>query len=64
MRRAGKIRGWAVPVLLLCVFVLTRLLILFYSTTIYHDEEEFRGTVAKEIIEGNRFGLLDYQYTA
>lgn len=50
--------------LFLLLFVSSRMVILFYSSGIYHDEEEFRGTVAKELIEGSRLSLFDYQYTA
>jgi 4-amino-4-deoxy-L-arabinose transferase-like glycosyltransferase/predicted esterase len=60
----GSKRSALLIALLLLLFLGSRVAVLLGSTAIYHDEEEFRGTVAKELIEGNRFSLFDYQYTA
>jgi 4-amino-4-deoxy-L-arabinose transferase-like glycosyltransferase len=50
-------------IVLLSLYLLIRLPILFSSDAIFYGEEIYMGTVAKELIDGPRFPIFDYQFT-
>jgi len=49
-------------VTLVLFYITARLVVLFFSPYLYDPEESYRGSVAKEILDGSRFNLFELQY--